>query len=324
MIEKRQLGRTGIAITPIGLGVWQFSQRANIAGSFWPVLSEETMLDIVRRTLDGGITFFDTAEAYGNGASERALAASLQALGVAPGEVVIATKWAPWGRFADSIKRTIGDRIANLHPYPIDLHQVHFPSSFSGTTSQMNAMADLLDTGLVKSVGVSNFGPAVMEKAFVELKKRGYDLASNQVKYSLLDRHIEDDGTLAKAKELGVTIIAYSPLEQGLLTGKFHADPSLIKKAPGPRKLMPAFQPKALEKTQPLIDELKAIAAGYGVTAEQVALNWLITFHGDAVVAIPGASKPHHAEANAGALKFTLTACELGRIDELSRQVAGK
>jgi aryl-alcohol dehydrogenase-like predicted oxidoreductase len=147
-------------------------------------------------------------------------------------------------------------------------------------------------------------------------------LASNQVKYSLLDRRIERNGILEAAKQLGVSIIAYSPLAQGILTGKFHQDPSLIKKSGGPRKLLPEFWSSGLEKSRPLVDALTEIGKAHGVGAGSVALAWLLQFHGDSIVAIPGATKPHHVEANVSAMSLELTPAELDRIDRLSRPLS--
>ena len=152
------------------------------------------------------------------------------------------------------------------------------------------------------------------------LARRGVPLVSNQMPYSLLNRKIESSGVLAAAKELGITIIAYSPLAQGLLSGKFHDDPSLIQSRVGPRKFLPAFRASGLAKSRPLIDELKKVAQAHGATPSQVALNWLVTFHGDTVVAIPGATKRRQAEENVGSMAFSLSPDEARRIDELSQR----
>jgi aryl-alcohol dehydrogenase-like predicted oxidoreductase len=232
----------------------------------------------------------------------------------------VATKWSPFFRTAGSIRATIGKRLACLSPFGIDLHQVHQPAGFSTVEAEMAAMADLVAQEKIRAVGVSNFNQARMRRAHAALAKRGIPLASNQVRYSLVDRRIEADGTLAAARELGVTIIAYSPLGQGLLTGRYHDDPTFVRTRPGPRKWMPAFRPKGLEHTRPLIEELKKIAAAHRATAGQVALVWLCQFHGDTVVAIPGASRPEQAAENAGALSLTLTGAELTSIDQLSRR----
>jgi aryl-alcohol dehydrogenase-like predicted oxidoreductase len=319
-MELRRLGKSDIQISAVGLGCWQFSEGFGLVGGFWEALPSETVREIVDASLRGGINWFDTAEAYGKGRSEKALAAALEQLGKKPGEVVIATKWLPLLRGASSIKKTIDERIACLSPFPIDLHQIHQPFALATVEAQANAMADLVEAKKIRTVGVSNFSAKRMRAAHAALARRGIPLVSNQMPYSLLDRKIESNGVLATAKELGITLIAYSPLAQGLLSGKFHDDPTLISKSPGPRKYLPSFRAQGLARSRPLVDELRKIAVAYGVTASQVALNWLLHFHGDTVVVIPGATKRRHAEENVGAMSFTLSREELNRIDELSRQ----
>jgi aryl-alcohol dehydrogenase-like predicted oxidoreductase len=279
-------------------------------------LSGETQNAIVQAALDGGINWFDTAEAYGFGRSERGLSHALQAAGRSDGDVVIATKWMPFGRTAESIGKTIDKRQENLAPFHIDLHQVHNPNSFSKPENEMDAMADLVLAGQIRAVGVSNFSAGQMLRAHSRIQAHGLPLASNQVKYNLLDRQIEGNGILEAARALGITIIAYSPLEWGVLTGKFHDNPGLVKRLPLVRRVSVG---RMLEKSEPVIRLLKEIAAAHGVKPSQVALNWLVNFSGQTVVAIPGASKPHHAREAAGAMGFTLSDEELARLDEATR-----
>jgi aryl-alcohol dehydrogenase-like predicted oxidoreductase len=214
-IELRKLGHTGMMVTPVGLGCWQFSKQKNLAGKFWADLDDYSIRKIVSLALEGGINWFDTAELYGNGESEKALSDALKTAGKKPGEVFIATKWSPLFRFSSNIHRTINNRINALSPYPIDLYQIHNPYGFSSIKNEVEAMADLLERGLIKSIGVSNFSARQMEVALKALDKRGITLASNQVRYNLLDRKIESNGILESAKKLGITIIAYSPLARG-------------------------------------------------------------------------------------------------------------
>ncbi len=306
-------------MTSIGLGCWQFSEGYGLVGGFWEALSQQSVNDIVGASLAGGINWFDTAEAYGKGRSERALSRALQTCGQKPGEVVLATKWMPAMRTARSITRTIGARIEALAPYPIDLHQVHMPFGFSSVEAEMEAMASLVADRQIRAVGVSNFGASRMRRAHATLARHRIPLASNQMKYSLLDRRIEKNGVLAAAKELGITIIAYSPLAQGILSGKFHDEPGLVRRKPGPRKWMSSFSARGLEKSRPLIQALRTIARSHDASPSQVALAWLTSFHGKTVVAIPGATRVGHVEDNVGAMNLSLSALELTRLDEFSR-----
>ncbi len=312
----RRLGKTDIEITPIGLGTWQFSEGRTIHGLIWPKIEEGETNEIVKAALDGGINWFDTAEAYGGGRSERGLARALTDAGKTSNDVIVATKWQPIMRTARSIGKTIDQRLDNLSPFSIDLHQVHNPASFSSVDAEMNAMADLVEAEKIRAVGVSNFSADRMRQACEALARRGLRLASNQVKYSLLDRHIEDDGVLDAAKELGVTIIAYSPLEMGLLTGKFHRDPNLLKKRPIGRRFTLG---RKVERSRPVVQALEEIAKKHDGTPAQVALSWLVNFNGEVVVAIPGASRPDQARESAGALKLALSDEEMQRIDQNSR-----
>jgi aryl-alcohol dehydrogenase-like predicted oxidoreductase len=268
---------------------------------------------------EAGIGWFDTAEAYGNGTSEQMLSCALQSLGVKPGAAVIATKWMPWMRTARSIGATIERRLECLRPFPIDLHQIHQPASFSPIPVQMREMAALAKAGRIRAVGVSNFSASQMRAAHAALASEGIALASNQVRFSLLDRRIEGNGILESAKKLGVTIIAYSPLAQGILTGRFHEDPSAMSKASGLRRMVSRLGPRTLERTRPLVDELRAIARAHGTSVAAVALAWSVSFHGDTVVVIPGASRPAQVREAAAAGDLSLSARELARLDELSR-----
>jgi aryl-alcohol dehydrogenase-like predicted oxidoreductase len=316
-LPLRSIGKSDLKITPIGLGCWQFSKQQNMAGKFWPEMEDDLIEKMVRISLEGGINWFDTAELYGNGASEKALAASLRELGKKPGEIIVATKWWPMFRFASNILKTIDQRTEALAPYPIDLYQVHQPWGFSNEKAEMEAMARLVKEHKIRYVGVSNFSATQMRSAWEALQKHGIHLVSNQVRYNLLDRKIESNGILQTAKELGITIIAYSPLAQGLVTGKFHDKPELLKNI-GMRKYSSPFKPAGLEKSRPVVKSVQELAIKYGVTPSQIALNWLINSHGDTVVAIPGATKESHAKENAGAMTFTMSAEDMSLLDKKS------
>lgn len=313
----RSLGKSDLMITPIGLGCWQFSKEQNMAGKFWPKLEDDLINQIVKTSLEGGINWFDTAEVYGNGASERALAKALTDNKKLPGEIMVATKWWPMFRTASNILKTIDQRIEALSPFPVDLYQVHQPWGFSTAKAEMDAMAKLVEEHKIRYVGVSNFTATQMRSAWEALQKHGIPLVSNQVRYNLLDRRIESNGILQTAKELGISIIAYSPLAQGLVTGKFHENSDLLKNI-GMRKYSSQFKPAALERSRPLIKAIQELAFKYNVSTSQVALNWLINFHGETVFAIPGATKASHANQNTGTMSFRLNVDDLSLLDNES------
>jgi aryl-alcohol dehydrogenase-like predicted oxidoreductase len=313
----RPLGQTGIQITPIGLGMMEFSGGGGLLGYAFPVIPQEEKNDIISAALEGGINWFDTAEMYGGGVSERSTAKALAAAGVPDEQVVIATKWFPLFRTAEYIRQTIDQRQEALNGYSIDNYLVHQPWSFSSPEAEMNAMADLVEAGKIRSVGVSNFNPERMRRAHDALAKRDLPLAVNQVHYSLMHREIETDGTLEAAKELGVTIIAYTPLESGLLTGKYHDDPSLLDSKAFFRRWSLQRQ---IEPSRPLIEAMQEIGERYDAKPAQVALNWVIHFQGETVVTIPGATKVYQARESAAAMKFRLSEEELARLDGLSRK----
>lgn len=311
----RHLGKTDILVTPIELGVMEFAGGGGLIGLMFPVIAQEEKNAIIKATLDGGFNWFDTAEMYGAGVSERSLATGLKAAGKSDKNVIIATKWQPVLRTASNIPRTIKDRLQFLDGFSIANYMVHQPYSFSSPEAEMNAMTDLVEAGKIRSVGVSNFNPRRMRRAHTALAKRGLPLAVNQVKYSLLSREIETNGVLQTAKELGVTIIAYTPLARGLLSGKYHKNPELLSRMSGWRR---ASMQRNLERCRPLINAMEEIATKYDATIAQVALNWLINFNGEIVVTIPAATKVCQAEENAGAMKFRLSDDEMARLDDVS------
>jgi len=314
----RRLGRSELMVTPVGLGCWQFSPGKGL-NRYWPVLDEATIDGIVAASHDGGINWFDTAESYGGGESERVLSRTLQKAGLRPGEIVIATKWSPILRTAGNIAKTTAARISCLAPYPIDLYQVHNPAALSPNAAVMKAMAAQVKAGKTRFIGVSNFGAARMREAHRILRQEGLDLVSNQIHYSLLKRKAERNGVMDAARELGISIIAYSPLDQGVLTGRFHEDRANIKSISGLRKYRGFYRSKFLDRSRGVIDALSEIAARHEATPAQIALNWLFSFHGETVVVIPGATRTAQAGENAAAMSVVLSKDELDHLDRVSR-----
>lgn len=321
-IEKklRKLGNSPLMVTPVGVGVMQFAGGKGAFRFMFPDIPQQEKDAIIRKALDGGVNWFDTAEIYGFGRSENSLRTALEHNQVADPDVIIASKWWPAPRWAGSIKRTFATRQKNLAGYTIDLYQVHQPISFSSVEAQMNAMADLMEAGKIRAVGVSNFNAEQTYQAHEALVKRGYGLASNQVQFSLVDRRIESNGILDAAKELGVSIIAWSPIASGLLSGKFHRNHQVLQQTPIGRRLRLS---RRLKATEELIEAMEHIAEKYNVSVAQVAINWTVNFHGETVVAIPGASKVSHAEEAAGTLGFRLSDGEMNILDELTRKYRG-
>jgi aryl-alcohol dehydrogenase-like predicted oxidoreductase len=314
-LNLRPLGQTNLSISPIGLGCWQFA-GGGVSAGFWRSPPQDEINRILAASLAGGVNWFDTAEIYGFGRSERALSIGLQVAGRKDGEAVVATKWSPFFRTSGSLRESISARERFLAPYHVDLYQIHQPYALASVKGQMDALADLLEAGRIKAAGVSNFSALQTRQSAAALKARGYPLASNQVKYSLLDRRIERDGTLQAARDLGVTIIAYSPLAQGLLSDRYLEHPELIGRLPFVRRRTLGGM---VRRSRDLVQALADIGRGYHATAAQVALNWLVSFHGQTVVAIPGATRVAQAEQNAGAMGFTLSKSEMQKLDELSR-----
>ena len=314
-IQKRRLGESDLWVTSIGLGCWQFASMR----MFWNNPPQQEINTIIKAALDGGINWFDTAELYGQGESERALATALCKADYNDQDVVIATKWLPFFRTAASIGKTIGTRISCLSPCNIDLYQIHMPRSFSSIEAQMDAMAALVKQGKIRAVGVSNFSAKQMRRAHAALARQDLPLASNQVHYNLVHRDPDNNGIIEAAKELNISIIAYSPLAQGLLSGKYHDDIELVKKLPVMRRRRMSGQ---LEKTRGLVERLRAIAEVHGSSPTEVALSWLVNYHEDLVVAIPGATKLDHVRQNVGALKLKLTGQEISDLDKESRAIS--
>lgn len=320
IISLRRLGESDLMVSPIGLGCWQFSKGHGVVGKFWPILQDEEIKEIVHVSLQGGVNWFDTAEVYGWGESEKALSRALKTLNISKKDIIIATKWFPLLRTARSITQTIDHRLAALDSSCIDIYQIHHPASISSIRANMKAMANLIKKNKVRYVGVSNFSARKMRQAQNEISQHGFNIISNQVEYSLLNRKIEGNGILNTARELNISIISYSPLAQGLLSGKFHDDPSLIPNTSGFRKRKKLFKLEGLDKSRPVINALKELAEKYQVSPAQISLNWLVNFHGDTVVAIPGATKIKQAQDNAGSMKFKLSKDELDYLDRVSNR----
>ncbi len=297
------LGCTDIPVTPLGFGTWAWGDSL-----FWGYgkdYGEAELHQAFQAAVNKGITFFDTAEIYGWGKSEELLGKFVKEAQVS---TQIATKYmpVPWRWRSEDVADAVTASLKRLQMPSIDLYQIHWPFTLLlSQESLMNALADEVQQGRVKAVGVSNYSAAQMHEAQELLARRGVPLAVNQMRYSLITREIETNGVLAAAQELGVTILAYSPLAQGLLTGKY--DGSNVPT--GARSWDKRFQAGGLAKLQPVLNQLKELGQKYDKTPAQVALNWLIAQPG--VIPIPGIKSAAQVEQNAGALGWELTAAEV-------------
>ncbi|MBE9062171.1 aldo/keto reductase [cf. Phormidesmis sp. LEGE 11477] len=311
-LQTVTLGPKGPEVPALGLGTWSWGDSL-----FWQYGSAYGIDEVraaFKASLAAGVNFFDTAEIYGFGKSEELIG---QFIKESSRPAVIATKYmpAPWRFSAQSVADTLSASLKRLKQSSVALYQVHWPFDFlMSQKTLMNALADEVEQGRIQAVGVSNYSAKQMREAHSYLAQRGIPLAVNQVQYSLLHRNIEANGVLEAAQNLEVTILAYSPLAQGLLTGKYTVGSDL--QPAGARKLDPKFSQKGLQKIEPVLAALQSIGKTYGKTPVQVALNWLIC-QGN-IVPIPGAKNAKQAEQNAGALGWAMTESECEQLSNVS------
>lgn len=278
-------------VSRIGLGTWQFGSRE---WGYGDTYAAGAARDIVSRALALGVTLFDTAEVYGFGRSERILA---EALGDQRSEVAVASKMFPVAPFPAVVKQRARASAQRLQLDRIPLYQIHQPNPVVPDSVIMPGMRDLLDSGLIGAAGVSNYSLARWRKADAAL---GRPVVSNQVHFSLAHPDALDDLVPFAERENRI-VIAYSPLAQGLLGGKYgeHNRPG------GVRAVNPLFAPENLRRIEPLLQILRDVAADLGAEPAQVALAWLIALPG--VVAIPGASSVAQLEFNVAAADLELS-----------------
>jgi aryl-alcohol dehydrogenase-like predicted oxidoreductase len=307
MCSRVRLGHSPLEVAPLGVGCWAWGDR-----HYWRYEEDHgprEVVDAFGACLEAGLDLFDTAEAYGWGKGEKILGALTRRSGRA---LVIATKYAPLtGRGGTgAIAKGLAGSLKRLGLPCIDLYQLHWADTEEAPiAAAMDAFADAVEAGQIRAVGVSNFRAAEMREAHAALARRGVPLATNQVHYSLLHRAPEVDGVLDACRELEVTLLAYSPLEQGLLTGKYAPDalPS------GLRGQAAWFAPNNVAAAQPVVARLRAIAAAHGVDAAGVAIAWLLAKPG--VVPLAGAKTGEQAARNAKALDLTLAEEEVAELD---------
>ncbi|HEX4679596.1 MAG TPA: aldo/keto reductase [Gaiellaceae bacterium] len=278
-------------VSKIGLGTWQFGSREWGYGDRY---AQVEAARIVERALELGITLFDTAEIYGLGRSERILGRALQGHGDVP---FVATKIFPLLPLAPVVEQRGVASAQRLGLRHLDLYQVHQPNPVVRDRTTMRGMRALQDVGLVGAIGVSNYSLERWRRCEAAL---GGPVLSNQVRYNLVDRRAERD-VIPYAEHQGRVVIAYSPLAQGFLSGRYDAS---TRPADFVRRRSKLFRPDTLERGAAMFGALREVADAHGATPSQVALAWAIRRPN--VVAIPGASSVEQVESNAAAADLDL------------------
>jgi myo-inositol catabolism protein IolS len=306
-MQTRRLGKTDIRLSAIIMGTWQTGK------SMWTGIDDGESEKAIRAAMDTGITAFDTAEAYGNGHSEKVLG---KAIGDRRDQVTILSKVFSNHLGYDQVIDACNRSLKNLGTDYLDLYQIHWPPGSFGAKpvpmeETMKALTDLKDMGKIRAIGVSNFSFAQL-KAICALGP----VESLQPPYSLFWRHVEID-TLAWCQANQVTVLAYSPMAQGLLTGKF--GPGHRFEKGDHRSANRLFKADIYPQAQKALDALRPMAEKEGITLAQLALAWIIAKPG--VCAIAGARNADQSVGNAKAAEIQLTEADLEAMDRISRPI---
>ncbi len=306
-MEYINLGKSGIKVSKIGIGTWQAS------GDAWGQdVIDDNIVKAIKRSRELGVNLVDTAEIYGNGHSETVVGKALKDIGRE--NMVVATKVAGAHLRHDELLKSAELSMKRLGISYIDLYQIHWPDPWEQIPLRetMKAMEELYVQGKIRAIGVSNFAVRDLEEARSYLSKT--DIVSNQVRYNMLQREIEEE-VMPYCRKNGITIIAWSPLAQGALSGKYSAENVPRDRI---RSGNEVFKPENMKQIERLLGVLREIAQRRKKTVSQVALNWVVSH--DGVIAIPGAKTPEQAEENAGAAGWKLSDEELKLIEnELSK-----
>ncbi|TAN28776.1 MAG: aldo/keto reductase [Actinomycetota bacterium] len=295
---------SGKKISAIGLGTWQFGSREWGYGREY---TEKTAINLVHRALELGVNLIDTAEFYGFGKSETVVGNAISGL---RDQVYIATKLFPIFPVSSMVLARAKASAARLQVDSIGLYQLHWPNPLVPIAETSKGLKELLDRGLAADAGVSNFSLNQWRRAEAAL---GKPIISNQVHFSLLSRGPEAE-LLPFAQANNRMIIAYSPLEQGVLSGKYNS----ANRPKGMRSARKLFYPANLDRVRPLLDKMAQIAKGHGATSSQIALAWLIAKPN--VAAIPGAATLAQLESNVASAEIELSSAEIEILNEVSNQ----
>lgn len=307
-MEKRPLGLSDVQITPIIMGTWQAGKK------MWVGIEDEDSIKAIRAAYEAGITTIDTAEVYGEGHSERIVA---EALADVRDRVVYASKVFANHLNYDLVIEACDRSLKNLDTDYIDLYQIHWPSgSFNSQIvpieETMKALNKLKEQGKIRAIGVSNFSRTQLEEA-----ARYGRIDSLQPPYSLFWRQVETDA-MPYCMENNISILAYSSLAQGLLTGKFEPDHQFAQGDHRAKNKL--FQGENYQRAQKALEQLRPIAERHQCSLAQLSLAWLIAQ--PQTNAIAGARNAKQASANAKAVEIQLSESELHEIDQIGRQVS--
>ena len=306
-MELRSLGTSEVKISPIIMGTWQAGK------DMWVGIDDSETTKALRAAFEAGITTIDTAEYYGNGHSERVIG---EALADVRDQVVYATKVFSNHLKYDQVMEACHRSLKNLRTDYIDLYQIHWPAGSWGTQyvpleETMGAMNDLKEQGKIRAIGVSNFSRVQLEEA------AGYGrIDSLQPPYSLFWRRVEKDGQ-PYCVQNNITILAYSSMAQGLLTGKFGPNHTFARGDHRSKNRL--FKPENCERVQQALERLRPIAERNGISLGQLALAWLITQPN--TCAIAGARNSEQVRQNAKAGGILLSPGDLEEIDLIGRSV---
>lgn len=334
--ESKKLGTSGVLIPSMGIGIMSWGDKRLGYGK---TFTFEDIIQTYQTCLDNGLNFFDTAEMYGKGESERILGKCINKDGR---QIIISTKFAPNSLLTPSLKRLsphalleeLDNSLQRLGVNCLDLYQLHIPPARNKLDAYIDVLAEAVHKEKIRAVGLCNFTASLLNQAHKRLEYHGLPLASIMVGYNILRRYPENNGVLQACRDLDVTLLAYAPLAEGILTGKYNSgDKSLpgifrflfyieqldfLKERGKVSVLKRVFsKPRNLElrKMTPLFEALEEVANNHKKTIAQVALNWIMTTD-QRVIPVPGAKSVRQVQENMGALNWRLTNSEYDRISQ--------
>ena len=336
-VEHRELGGSGIEVPALGVGTQAWGDtRWGFGNSY----TRDDLFQAYQASIDAGMNYFDTSDSYGKGQSEEMLGEFYRKDGR---PIIISTKFTPAKPYdpnthfsPKAVMPTLERSLQRLGLKTIDLYQIHYPPARRKLDKFLDAMAETVKSGKAKAIGVSNFNVELLRYSHEYLARHhNIPLASNQIGYSLLDRHLETNGMLAACRELNVSIIAILPMAEGVLTGKYRGGevkPSgtlsvMLRAAQMMQPQTPfreRFFAKPLglqpDKLEPLFLAMEEVAKAHNATLAQVALNWLLASD-PLVLPIPGAKNMKQASSNAATLKWKMSPEEFKRLAQTEEAI---